>query len=631
MNDSSEQQHTESIEERWKRVQSAAKNYNTSQQNVMSQEQGDPGGKDGEEDQQSWQPANLFWQESNTDSSPSGLGKPEGWDAMGHLEANYPTGHDRILNEEEQDEAYAMRLNAMDRSGMDMDYERALEASAPSSRGVVGGRPTETLTLWQTFVALYKRNTMIKYYLIGLLILLAATGAIIGVSISNKNSSSNKDCASASYSEDPSLLLPQESLSVSAGGFGSSLSASPGYLIVGAPNPACITNGGASCDDFTVGGGAYLYKRNTNNNNVWSLYSAFVLDDRKTAGDEFGASVAISEDSRTIAVGAPKDDELGVLAGAVYVIEAPFASTAPPIRLVSTDVAPKDEFGGSVSVSATTISGADGSSVRVTNVVAGSAFDDDFGSKSGGVYVFSKFDATPSSNACGGGDREIKAGEYVQCQKLLPYDGEANDHYGGMVDVAGRTVVVGAMWDDDRGIDSGAVYVYSLSNDGSWGLQQKLLPTNFESQANRFGVSVAASSSGRIVIGADLDDSQGQDSGAAYIYRLSNGVWNLESKLVDQTSASELSGFECGSSVDMSADGKVVVVGCPGAPGGGVAYIYELGENRKWVQMDRFTVPSGYSGINMGGSVALGGGEDGMAVVGYGKSNGEVFSYRKDC
>jgi len=175
------------------------------------------------------------------------------------------------------------------------------------------------------------------------------------------------------------------------------------------------------------------------------------------------------------------------------------------------------------------------------------------------------------------------------------------------------------------------VYVYSLSNDGSWGLQQKLLPTNFESQANRFGVSVAASSSGRIVIGADLDDSQGQDSGAAYIYRLSNGVWNLESKLVDQTSASELSGFECGSSVDMSADGKVVVVGCPGAPGGGVAYIYELGENRKWVQMDRFTVPSGYSGINMGGSVALGGGEDGMAVVGYGKSNGEVFSYRKDC
>lgn len=58
----------------------------------------------------------------------------------------------------------------------------------------------------------------------------------------------------------------------------------------------------------------------------------------------------------------------------------------------------------------------------------------------------------------------------------------------------------------------GAAYVYSLGDDGNWGMQQKLLPTNSDSTANKFGNSVATSGN-VIVVGADLDDSQGTDSG----------------------------------------------------------------------------------------------------------------------
>ena len=59
--------------------------------------------------------------------------------------------------------------------------------------------------------------------------------------------------------------------------------------------------------------------------------------------------------------------------------------------------------------------------------------------------------------------------------------------------------------------------------------QQKLLPTSLESRANQFGELVAASSLGRIAIGAKLYDYQGQDSGATYVYRLLNGVEKAQS------------------------------------------------------------------------------------------------------
>ena len=62
----------------------------------------------------------------------------------------------------------------------------------------------------------------------------------------------------------------------------------------------------------------------------------------------------------------------------------------------------------------------------------------------------------------------------------------------------------------------GAVYVYSLGDDGNWGLQQKLVPTNTDSTANKFGNAVATSGN-VLVVGADLDDSQGADSGKCFM------------------------------------------------------------------------------------------------------------------
>mmetsp|Transcript_9565 Transcript_9565/g.16671 ORF Transcript_9565/g.16671 Transcript_9565/m.16671 type:complete len:198 (-) Transcript_9565:1243-1836(-) len=197
-----------------------------------------------------------------------------------------------------------------------------------------------------------------------------------------------------------------------------------------------------------------------------------------------------------------------------------------------------------------------------------------------------------------------------------------------MVDISGRTVVVGAMWDDDRGIDSGAAYVYYLGDDGDWSFQEKLRPVNFESaQSDRFGVSVATSGD-TIVIGADLDDSLGNDSGAAYVYRLTNRAWKFDKKLTPAGSGDHRE-YNCGFRVDISNDGKTVLAGCPGAPGGGVSYVYNLHDDGNWALAKKLTVPNGVN-LSLGGSVALSG-EDGLAVVGYGKMSQEVFSYKKGC
>ena len=509
-------QPSENLQDRWQRVQSASQSYRRTPSQDPEQNQEESSSSSGSSSESSSSSSesgsssaspgtipslrlpgtlgstpvvdagidNDQWQAAmdryNQESTEPSAGENEGrFNAAGHLEnsaanrqtgdttsavvasspsAHHSTSH-QTSSQEDQDLEYAKRLDMMG-DQEDMGYGAQEQSTAPG----VGGEEdlstqeiTDKLSLWGTFVVLYKRKPMMKYHLLALLVLLIAAAAIIGISVSSKNkdSSSNQDCSSASYVNEPKLLLPSEGipagpgLTVSAGGFGTDVSASSDYLVVGAPNPTstCTAPDQTACA-YTIGGGAYLYRRSGNTG--WKLYSSFILDDGISKGDEFGKAVGISEDSTTMVVGAPEDDGLGIVAGAVYVMETPFSETEAPIKLMSDDIGPNDNFGGSVSVSTAQLSGG----VKVTNVIVGAQHDDDFGSKSGAVYVFSKFDGQPRKNACGG-DITIDPGKFIQCQKLLPDDGETNDLFGRVVNVAGKTLVVGAMWDDDRGIDSG--------------------------------------------------------------------------------------------------------------------------------------------------------------------------------
>jgi hypothetical protein len=100
--------------------------------------------------------------------------------------------------------------------------------------------------------------------------------------------------------------------------------------------------------------------------------------------------------------------------------------------------------------------------------------------------------------------------------KITAFDGAANDYFGGSVAVGSGRIVVGARFDDDKGTSSGSAYVYDLNGN----LITKITALDGAS-GDYFGGSVAVGS-GRIVIGATGDDDKGSDSGSIYIYTIPN-------------------------------------------------------------------------------------------------------------
>ena len=184
----------------------------------------------------------------------------------------------------------------------------------------------------------------------------------------------------------------------------------------------------------------------------------------------------------------------------------------------------------------------------------GAYLDDDNGSQSGSAYVYVR------SN-----------GVWSEQQKLTASDGATDDTFGNSVSIDGDTAVIGASSDDDNGSSSGSVYVYVRSN-GVWSEQQKLTASD-AAQYDGFGISVSIDGD-TAVIGANADDDNGSNSGSAYVYVRSNGVWSEQQKLTASDGATD---DTFGSRV--SIDGDTAVISALGDDDNGTksgsAYVYD--------------------------------------------------------
>jgi len=199
-------------------------------------------------------------------------------------------------------------------------------------------------------------------------------------------------------------------------------------------------------------------------------------------GDRFGAAVAIS--GSTVVVGALADNDRGSDSGSAYVFDAHTGQQL--FKLVPGDGAAGDFFGSSVAVSGTT-------------AIIGASGDDDNGSSSGSAYLF-----------------DTTTGQEIA--KLLPNDGTVSDQFGLKVGISGSTAIVGAIFDDDNGTDSGSAYLF----DTTTGQQTSKLHASDAAQGDWFGSSVGISGSIAIV-GAYKDDDNGSDSGSAYLFDTATG------------------------------------------------------------------------------------------------------------
>jgi len=241
-------------------------------------------------------------------------------------------------------------------------------------------------------------------------------------------------------------------------------------------------------------------------------------------------------------------------------------------KLLPLDGAAGDYFGYSVSLDGTT-------------ALIGAYAEDDNGVDSGSAYVFTR-----------------NGTSWTQQAKLLASDGVAHDLFGSSVSLSGNTALIGAIGDDDNGVDSGSIYVF-IRNGTSWTQQTKLLASDGASE-DMFGWSVSLSGD-TALIGAVDDDDNGADSGSAYVFTRNGTTWTQQAKLL--ASDGSINDF-FGGSVSLSADTALIGAFCDDDHGAqsGSAYVFTR-HGTIWSQQQKLLALDGAAFDYFGWSVSLSG------------------------
>ena len=298
-------------------------------------------------------------------------------------------------------------------------------------------------------------------------------------------------------------------------------------------------------DNGSASGSAYVYVRS---NGVWSEQAKLTASDG-ASGDEFGYRVSIDGD--TAVIGALHDNNGSGSAGSAYVFVRDNGVWSEQAKLTASDGAENDRFGYSVAIDGDT-------------AVIGAISDQDNGHNSGSAYVYVRSNGVWSEQA-----------------KLTASDGASSDDFGLSASIDGDTAVIGAYGDDDNGSNSGSAYVYVRSN-GVWSEQAKLTASDGAS-SDEFGRSVSIDGD-TALIGANADDDNGSNSGSAYVYVRSNGVWSEQQKL---TASDGASGDYFGISVSIAGDTAVIGARLDDDNGSnsGSAYVFRYNEALTAVQL----------------------------------------------
>ena len=187
--------------------------------------------------------------------------------------------------------------------------------------------------------------------------------------------------------------------------------------------------------------------------------------------------------------------------------------------------------------------------------------------------------------------------------KVTAADGSTTDSFGLSAAVDGDTAVIGAVWDDDHGFNSGSAYVFVRSG-GAWVQQAKLLAPDGAANDN-FGRS-AGISGDTIVIGAQNDDDHGTDSGSANIFVRTGNTWTWQAKLTASDGASL---DRLGWQIDISGDTVVASSHRDDDHGtdSGSAYVFVRAPDGTWFQQAKLTASDAAPADEFGHAVAISG------------------------
>lgn len=357
------------------------------------------------------------------------------------------------------------------------------------------------------------------------------------------------------------------------------LSADGNTLVVGAyyeSSSATGIDGDQSNNSAEYSGAVYVFTRSGVS---WSQ-QAYVKASNAELDDQFGASLDLSDDGNTLAVGATTEasnatgingnqSDNSAASGAVYVFirNTGVWSQQAYIKASNTDYA-YENFGSSVVLSSdgdTLVVGANGESSNATGINGDQSNND--APNAGAVYVYARSVSTWSQQA------------YIKASNT-----DAGDIFGRSLALSsdGNTLAVGATNDDSTatGIngnqgnssirrDSGAVYVF-IRNATIWA-QQAYIKASNTGAGDYFGQSLALSADGDTLVVAaiyeasdatgineDQTNDAASNSGAVYTFNRSVNVWSQSAYIkAPNTGLSDIFGF----SLDLSSDGSALAIG----------------------------------------------------------------------
>ena len=324
------------------------------------------------------------------------------------------------------------------------------------------------------------------------------------------------------------------------------------------------------------------------------------------AGDDFGRSVALSDDGTTLAVGAELEDSDGITtpiqsnnsdsaAGAVYVFTS-VGGWQQQAYVKASVPAADDWFGFSVALSS------DGNTLAVGAPYYGA-------SDNGAVYVYTRSGST-----------------WTFKQQITGT--AANDGLGWAVALSndGTVLAAGAPFESTSASSSGELYVYTTSD--SWGsiaTTDSIKSSGAASEANaQLGISVALNGSGTVLAGgANQISSAGPGFTKVFLPTGGSNNWATNTSYTEKTITAAVSNTDdqFGVSVALNTAGDMLAVGAwqedsntisdtsnNGATDSGAAYVFVTSDS--WATAPAETYVKATSPVtndNFGTSVSLSG------------------------
>jgi|GEM_PF-3051343 len=211
---------------------------------------------------------------------------------------------------------------------------------------------------------------------------------------------------------------------------------------------------------------------------------------------------------------------------------------------------------------------------------------------------------------------------YSQDQEISASDGQLGDYFGYSLALSthGHMAFVGAPFDNISASDQGSVYFF-LSSSDQWIFQQKLF-LNSGTTSDQFGSAIAVSAdSSTLLVG--VPQPLTNTAGKVCVYTNSDNTWIKQTTL----SASNSDGW-FGSSLALSEDGNIVAIGAPqyGTAAGLVHIFNRITSNlgTVWIHQKQIPSPNGNNQL-FGSSLSLSADGSVLLVGAVGGSNGYIF------